>query len=531
MIVLDAIQKAFAEGYKNVLLEAPVGSGKSAIAVTCSNFYGTSHMITPRKSLQDQYLDDFGQEDLVLMKGRNAYPCTYVSSGDKKPIYLQVVNDIESGRPVRVAPGGTSCAEGPCKNNVEEFRKCTDTTSEKINDAWVTTTNDPCPYHVAVGVAQRSPAVIHNLHSFIFQANFAARFDERDLLVVDECHEMEGVVRGFAERTLIVKVIIPEADIPFARMKTLSDWVDWLRDNYAKHYSETNRMDGTSERGEFLQELLVMEGFAEKFGEKFTAGVDWRNDHTKYTRFTFTPVQVGHMINQYLLDYGTKRLLMSGTIYSKSQFCRRNGLVEYETCFIRIGSTFPVKNRPIIFKDQYKVDTSHKMWDANFREMIEKVETIMDVFDDAKGLIHTPSYSASTAILAALRGTERAMAHSKDDFQSQLERFYRADDHPVFLSPICQQGVDFKYDRARFQILLRVPFLNTSDSFVGYQVENDYPWYNHQALVNFGQMIGRVNRAPDDFGVTILMDERFGKFLSKNRTVLPKWLNDAIVTK
>lgn len=222
---------------------------------------------------------------------------------------------------------------------------------------------------------------------------------------------------------------------------------------------------------------------------------------------------------------------MSGTIYSKSLFCKTNGLVDSETCFIRIGSTFPVKNRPIVFKDKYKVDTSHKMWDANFKEMIQKIQEIMDVFDDTKGLIHTPSYSTSMTILAALRHTDRVMAHSKDDFQQQLERFYASDEPNVFLSPICQQGVDFKYDRARFQIALRVPYLNTSDSFVEFQVKNDFPWYNHQALVNFGQIIGRVNRAPDDFGVTILMDERFGKFLSKNRTVLPKWLNDAVVTK
>jgi Rad3-related DNA helicase len=99
----------------------------------------------------------------------------------------------------------------------------------------------------------------------------------------------------------------------------------------------------------------------------------------------------------------------------------------------------------------------------------------------------------------------------------------------VFISPVCQQGVDFKGDRARFQIVTRIPYLNTSDEFVSHKVENDFAWYNYKALVVFGQQIGRVNRAEDDYGATFLLDERFNRFISKNSTKLPKWLRDAIV--
>jgi len=110
----------------------------------------------------------------------------------------------------------------------------------------------------------------------------------------------------------------------------------------------------------------------------------------------------------------------------------------------------------------------------------------------------------------------------------KLEEFYKASGNRVFLSPNCSQGVDFKQDRARFQIILRVPYLNTQDPFLAYKVANDFPWYNHQALVTFGQQIGRVNRSEDDFGVTILVDDRFPKFIKKNSLYLPKWVKDSI---
>lgn len=521
--VLLAIEKAFQEGYKNVLLEAPVGSGKSAIAVTCAKYYGTAHIITPRKSLQDQYLSDFSNQGVVLMKGRAAYPCTY-SSANNLQVYNEVVSRIEQGRPIGIKLGGITCADGPCKNNTDRYIQCTNL--EKGVATY------PCPYSVAIDVARQSNWVIHNLHSFIFQAYFTNRFDQRGLMVIDECHEVENTIRDFAKKAIVVKGNIPDGNIP-TDFKTLDEWCEWFQ-TFTHLYSERDTVGGTTERSTFLESLMALLTFSDKFGEKFTVGVE-RNPSliAPYytTRFEFTPVSIGHLSEKFLLEFGEKRLIMSGTIYNKSLFCKKNGLVESETCFIRIGSTFPKETRPIVLKKEYKVDTSHKMWDQNFLEIITKIKSIMEIFKDAKGLIHSPSYASSLTLEAALRDTSRVISHTSSNFANTLQAFYDSEEPSVLLSPICQQGVDFKYDRATFQIIIRVPYLNTSDTFVSYQVKNDFPWYNHQALVTFGQQIGRVNRAPDDYGVTFLMDERFDKFISKNKSILPKWLLDGIVYK
>lgn len=527
--VLAAIDKAFKDGYKNVLLEAPVGSGKSAIAMTVGAYYGTAHILTPRKSLQDQYMDDFVDScDLSLMKGRNAYPCTYPSS-EKDGLYEHVVTLLKRGGVPSPGPGVRTCDKGECKNNVEAFQKCTGAERDPYTGE-MTQGDYPCPYHVAIEVAQRKSTVIHNLHSFIFQSYFAARFEPRDILVIDECHEIEGIVRGFAETKILIKVIIAPEDMPSKDdCPTIGHWGRWL-ERFTDRFSDRARVDGTSERSEFQDTLLKMEMLSESFGEEFVMRTE-EGDDGRSTKFVFIPLKIGNLVSKYLLDFGVRRLLMSGTIYNKAQFCKDNGLNPEETCFMRIGSTFPLDSRPIYFKKDYMVDTSHKMWDANFTEMIQKIVKVMNIFDDAKGLIHTPSYQASLTIYNALRSTDRVIKHDKDDFNAKLNEFYNSEEPKVFLSPICQQGVDFKHDRARFQIVIRVPYANTSDPFVEHLVKNDFPKYNHQALVVFGQQIGRVNRAEDDYGVTVLMDERFGKFLSRNKNILPKWLNDAVIYK
>lgn len=526
--VLRAIKKAFDDGYKNVLLEAPVGSGKSAIAITCANYYGKAHILTPRKSLQDQYLEDFSKKGLALMKGRNAYPCTYPSQ-EKTGHYEHVIELIQLGGLPQPRFGTRTCDKGECKGNLPAFLACTGSIWDSKAGEMIPG-DYPCPYHVAIDVAQRSDTVIHNLHSFIFQSYFANRFDPRELLVIDECHEIEDIVRGFAEVKLKVPLLFDEEDIPTREERpTLESWGVWF-EGFAEKLSTRERADGTTERSEFLETIQKMTLFSDQFGEEFVFKYEEGQDG-RSTVFTFIPKNIGHLVEKYLLAFGQKRLLMSGTIYSKAIFCKKNGLKESETCFMRIGSSFPLDSRPIYFKDDYKVDTSHKMWDTNFVEMIQKIVKVMNIFDDAKGLIHTPSYQASLTIYNALKSTGRVMMHGKDDFAQRLQSFYDSEDPLVFLSPICQQGVDFKDDRARFQIILRVPYSNTSDPFVEYLVKEDFPGYNYKALVIFGQQIGRVNRSESDFGVTVLMDERFGKFLSRNKTVLPKWLMDAIIYK
>jgi ATP-dependent DNA helicase DinG len=65
--VLEEIEKAYSSGYKFVILEGPVGSGKSAIAISVARYFGNSHLITPKKSLQNQYYGDFS-EHIVLMR-------------------------------------------------------------------------------------------------------------------------------------------------------------------------------------------------------------------------------------------------------------------------------------------------------------------------------------------------------------------------------------------------------------------------------------------------------------------------------
>jgi Rad3-related DNA helicase len=505
--VIREIEAAYKDNYKYVVLCAPVGSGKSAIAMTIAKWIGggRTHILTPRKSLQDQYFDDFGK-DLVLMKGRASYYCT--KDDDSGGFHEKVIKWILSGSCPAPTREFTTCGpDAPCKGKIKIANICT------------TARGRECPYNVAIDLAESEEIIVHNFHSFLFQYHFALRFNHRRMLIIDEAHEVEGILRSFSTtKTQVYKIIEPDSLPDFTQTK-LEYWIQYLSQDFLRPRSQKRKEAYETALDSLAEQARQNKGdFIVKFSEEPTSRV---------TTFEFIPTYVGNTANALLFSCADKVLLMSGTIYNKDIYCKSLGIDPSEAYFIRIGSSFPVSSRPIYCKKDYLVDTSHAKWNENKEQITSIIKTILAKFDDVKGLIHVPSYKAAREIVDWVKD-KRLHMHESENFTHELEKFYESKGNGVFISPACQQGVDFKGDRARFQIILRVPYLNTGDKFVEHKVKNDFPWYNHQALVTFGQQTGRINRSEEDFGVTILLDERFLKFLSRNKSVLPKWLKDSI---
>lgn len=495
-LAITAVEKAFRDGAKIVILEAPVGAGKTAIAMTLSRFYGQSHILTPRKSLQDQYYDDFG-DLMALMKGRSSYPCIRWQPEAANA----VLNQIDTGRIDPPSDSRNSCSMGPCTKSSKQKDICI----EKIGK---------CPYTAAMEVAQRTPIICHNLHSFIFQANYGAAFDKRPLLAIDEAHDAASIVRGFVTKEIRLRTRVKDHEFPSSG-DNVAEWQTFLLED---RFIPRNLED----KEEYLGRVESLGAYGLKYIVDVKEG-DWGGQYV-----VFTPKSIQGLAQKLMLDFGERVLLMSGTIYSKAAFCRNLGIQEEGVVFLKMNSEFPAKMRPVYAKPEYMVDTSHRNWATNLPELASNIEKVLGVFKDVKGLIHVPSYRAADEILQAVK-SDRLVTHASHNFQQVLKDFFESKGNGVLISPVCQQGVDFKGDRARFQILTRIPYLNTGDAFVAYKVENDFAWYNYQALIVLGQQLGRVNRAADDFGVTVLMDSRFPGFLQKNRGAIPQWVHDSII--
>lgn len=495
---IEATHQAFERGANFVILEAPVGSGKSASAMTLALEYGSSHTLTPRKALQDQYFDDF-HSFTHLMKGKSAYPCTRLDRSVNAAVY----EEIRTGNtpsPDKYS-NGISVQSGWCQGSSSRYSKCT--------------AIEECPYSYAAVVAEAQPHIIHNVFGFLFQAGMAGKFSPREVLIVDEAHDLEGCLRDY----FTIEFTLPKNDIELPDLETVGEWLEFFSQ---PGFLPRNKDD----EEKYAAQLTNLAKFEDK-DATFVIDVK-RDQHRTYAKLI--PRKFSQLVEDCLWKFGRRVVLMSATIYDHKAFCRTLGIPIEQTAFIRVESEFPIKYRPVLLKKEYQVDTSHAMWEDNFPDLVSTLAKILDKIPNEKGLVHTPSYIASEALVAALRahGYGRVVTHNKDTTQDALTAFYASDKPLVLFSPSCQQGVDFNNDRARFQVIVRVPYLNAGDKFVGTMMKEDFSWYNLQALRIFGQQLGRINRHEKDYGVTILVDSRFDKFIATNKRYLPADVVSAI---
>lgn len=81
-------------------------------------------------------------------------------------------------------------------------------------------------------------------------------------------------------------------------------------------------------------------------------------------------------------------------------------------------------------------------------------------------------------------------------------------------------------DRARFVIIVKVPYSSKGDRWTDVRRERDPAWYNWLTALKLVQAYDRTCRNKDDWAITYILDSAFPGFVRRNR--MPKWFIEAI---
>jgi Rad3-related DNA helicase len=86
----------------------------------------------------------------------------------------------------------------------------------------------------------------------------------------------------------------------------------------------------------------------------------------------------------------------------------------------------------------------------------------------------------------------------------------------VVVSPSLTEGVDFKYDKCRAQIILKHPIPNIGAAYINNRRKGnpelgilpDKNFISHVTYTTLTQQYGRVMRSEDDWGFTFVFDNK-----------------------
>lgn len=250
---------AFNSGYKYVILEAPTGFGKSAVAIALALSFGSSYICTSTKDLQTQYSNDFPY--VKAAKGKNNFPCLlkqdFVDNGTYQCGICASSNPSECYH--------TTVEYGHCMTN-ESFKEdgCKYRTFakdyriiyERTKDEKVYIDNEtaqayqkqysewlpisklnvqrhwkPCEYFNQLNIALASSHSIFNYSIFLALLPYNKRLSEKELLVLDEGHLLETEIvkfRGLSISKKRWKRYLGNFDIVDYGYDSVERWINFL---------------------------------------------------------------------------------------------------------------------------------------------------------------------------------------------------------------------------------------------------------------------------------------------------------------
>jgi Rad3-related DNA helicase len=250
-------------------------------------------------------------------------------------------------------------------------------------------------------------------------------------------------------------------------------------------------------------------------------------EHTeklKMKRVTFRPLTVSLFAPDSLLRFGEQRIYMSATILDKKSFCKSLGINDESAVFIRVPSTFPVENRKIYFTNSGFMNKANI--DETLPDVARDLKRALDYHKTEKGIVHCHSYKIAQFIEENCIDS-RLLFHVSENRESMLSRFIKSTEPLVLVSPSMTEGVDLKDDLARWEVIVKVPYLYIGDKQIARRMKIDPDWYNWQTCLTLVQSYGRIFRSEHDWGTAYIFDSGARSFINKNRDILPDWFLEA----
>ena len=491
--VIEQIIGAIENGTETILLNAPVGSGKSLIGYCIAKYLqeqgDMSYVFTRTTFLQDQYLKDF--KDIKTAMGRNNFTCL-----------------IDKENP--------TCSYGVCKqrkftcpigvdlSNGVELREL-----DEDHDAH-------CQYWLQKYNAIKNPISILNYPYLITDNLYINHFPHRKLGIFDEGHSLETVLMSALELEITDYQIKRDLDKEIIMKDNVSDWIDQLND-FAEGYQAKAKKEfdiKIREKYESRYEAIstcvasLEENPSNWVFNKFTRRD--RRTNTDIEHVVFKPIEIQEYTH-ILFDKVQHKLIMSGSILKADIFVEELGLSDYE--YIEMPSIVPISRRPII--RDYVGSMSQRNFETNYPNLVAKIKEIADKHLFEKGIIHTFTYNINYHLFKTFKDDDRFIFHTQENRVEKTNEFKELPDDEgyIFVSPYSYEGVDFPYNQARWQILCKNPYPYLGDAQVKARLEKDriehstdWGWINRQIALSLSQMYGRTNRAVDDKSVTYILD-------------------------
>jgi Rad3-related DNA helicase len=479
----DVIEEIINADEQAILLEAPTGFGKSLVAAALARIVrGRTIILTQTNQLQDQYLRDF--PFMRKSVGKDHFAC--------------ILPDA-AGMPV---------SEAPCQSG------------------WKCHLKAECPYFV-----QNRQAASAGVLTTSYAKAMTSWIPSPALMICDEGHLLERqILNSYTIRLRYED--FAKNQMPVPAFGTINEAANWATGKLA---IVQNELAGLQPLLRHDADHKAMKSFRHRYFalksiertlnalSNADSGALWSIEPYKQM-MAIRPIWATDHARK-LFGAPEKLVIQSATVLDPARLARILGLRHYR--YITLPSSFPKSRRPIYYWPVAKVGM--KSDEAALARIIEAVDVLLEKYPKRRGIVHTVNWTLTKAIGERSRHKDRLIVQPPGKKRGWgIDKFLNTP-HAVLVSPSVTTGLDGKFEKARFQILVKLPFENQSEAAVAERLDADHQWYAYQCAFHIQQMSGRVMRDYWDYGETWILDEHFGWFSKQNWHLFSDWFKEALI--
>lgn len=470
-------------------LSLPTGTGKSLVALGLSQVQqARTCVLTSTKGLQEQYIRDSGDLNMVDVRGRQNFPCQHMP--------------------------GFNCEQGS-RRFCESSR----------------TTN--CPYFAQYQRACRSPLVVTNYDYFIAINHYSDGLGTFDLLVLDEGHNAPAHVASSASVSIVSADVYTTLDSRWPPTKYTSQmmiWREWAGDHLPGVQARLNRYQSLiakSGKGVLtwyeLEELDRLQDLEGRLTRLAAAKGDWAM-RQESKGWYFEPLWASAYSQQLLFRHARSTLVMSATLIPKT------------LSLLGVGGSCLFKEYPAVFQPRrnplihiptcyfsYKSDAADTaIWRGRMDDIISRRL-------DRKGILHPVSYRRGHEIKEHSSYGYLMLTHEPSGTTETVENFRKSAPPAVLVSPSITTGYDFPTTDCEYQILAKMPTPDTSDPIMAARQKADPEYRDYIAAQSLVQSCGRGMRSEKDSCENISVDNVIPAsiFGERSKHLYPGWFKRA----
>lgn len=448
------------------VVNLPVASGKSAIAMTLAKWCGKASIITPSKLLVDQYKDEYPA--IQVLRAKADYFCsTFGVPLNKRP--------VRKNQP-KTCPDSAGCIG--CKTYRKDLAKAR-VYNYLLSNYWI--------------------YLAHGLY--------------RDTLVVDEAHQLISMLQQMSSKKLWYnKYKFPSS------IETREDMVRWVN---SPENGWNRALDPTYKK--FKQELLSNRPrFIFKVSEE-----PYRD--TTDTCISMRPIDVSDEPPIMWPDKVKKMVLLSATLSRKDieQLGLSDKKIMYIEADSPITAdrrpvNIPKEAASMAYAQQ--TENIPKLIDY-ILETTNKHPTEKGLIHATYSLAE----KIKQAIKHDTKENSRYIFHTKEDKAEKYQIFRDSEEPKILVASGMYEGIDLPYDAGRWQIIAKVPYPSLADPAIKYMVGLDKEWYSWETIKVVLQACGRICRTPEDYGITYIFDNSFKRLYNQNKDWgFPLWFQNSV---